>query len=267
MTDGTIDSVWSRQRWMVAILLIFASQVGLIFWLSDSTPTTRRQPAFAPTFQPAPRSQAELIAIQNPTLFALPQPESFSGLALARQNRDLHSILNRSFQWTNLPALLELTRSQLDNSFDLLMQQHRPVFRHRLPLATPELTLPMAEPLPGGPQASQLHLTGTLAQRQLLARPALPGFAATDLLSNTVVRLAVSPEGLAISSVLSAKSGSVAADTYALDLARSLRFASKNPGAEPSEAPQPGELDWGTIVFEWAALPITSTNAPPAGLP
>ena len=267
MIVGPTAPGWSRQRWLAVIVFIFAAQTGLIFWLSDRTPMTRRTPAFAPTFQPAPRSQAELIAIQNPTLFALPQPESFSGLALARQNSDLHSILNRSFEWTTPPALLDLTRAQLDNSFDLLLQQHRPVSRHGLALGSPELTLPIIESLPGAPQTSQLHLTGALAQRQLLARPALPGFAATDLLSNTVVRLAVSPEGLALSSVLSSKSGSTAADTYAMNLARTLRFAPRNPGALPSQAPQPGATDWGTIVFEWAALPITSTNTPAAGGP
>ena len=267
MTDGATASGWSRQRWLAAIFLVFGGQIGLIFWLSDRAPITPRVPAFAPTFQPAPRSQAELIAIQNPTLFALPQPESFSGLALARQNSDLHSILNRSFEWTSLPAWLTLTRAQLDASFDLLVQQHRPAFRHGLALGAPELTLPIAEPLPGGPQRSQLRFAGALAQRQLLAPPSLPGFAAADLLSNTVVRLAVSPEGLALSSVLSEKSGSSAADAYAMNLARMLRFAPKNAGALPSKEPELGATDWGTAVFEWAALPITSTNTPGASAP
>ncbi len=267
MTAGTTAPGWSRQRWLAVILLVFGVQAGLIFWLSDRSPMTPRVPAFAPTFQPAPRSQAELIAIQNPTLFALPQPESFSGLALARQNSDLHGMLNRSFEWSSTNAWLTLTRAQLDSSFDLLMQQHRPAFRHGLALGTPELTLPLTEPLPGGPQTSQLRLTGTLEHRALLARPALPGFAATDLLSNTVVRLAVSPEGLPISSVLSAKSGSIEADSFAMNLARTLRFAPKHPGALPSKEPQPGETDWGTVVFEWASLPITSTNTPGASVP
>jgi TonB family protein len=75
------------------------------------------------------------------------------------------------------------------------------------------------------------------------------------LLSNSVVQIAVDSAGQVIAARLLGRSGSVDADTNALDKARSLRF-------RPVPLPAPV---WGNAIFEWQTL--EQTNSTPSGRP
>jgi hypothetical protein len=72
---------WARRRWWVVIALVFGAQLGLIFWLSERTPARPRPPAAAPALRllTGPAS-VEWLALNDPTLFALPHLLNFSGL-------------------------------------------------------------------------------------------------------------------------------------------------------------------------------------------
>src|SRR5262245_59666517 len=70
---------WSSRRWLVVSLAVFSLQLVLIFWLSDKKPLQTRVPAPAPTLQFTDAGCSELLALTDPTLFALPNSQSFSG--------------------------------------------------------------------------------------------------------------------------------------------------------------------------------------------
>ncbi len=251
---------WSARRWLGMILMVFALQLGLVFWLSDRAPAVRRVPAPGLSFRPAPASEAEFIALRNPTLFALPQPESFSGLAWLKRP----ALPVRFFEWSAPPAWLPLTAAQLDAAFARLLLQHQPAPPPAATRVAPDLTFPVADPIPPGPVTSQFRLSGDLSHRPLLTKPSLQAFPHTDLLSNSVVRMALGADGRPVSLAVIAKSGSADADQQAMQQSRALRFAPREPHPG-SPAPNPlSSLDWGEITFEWATLPMNPTNLPTA---
>src|SRR5207245_8560915 len=78
-TKALLPEVWSARRWVGAVLLVFVLQLGAIFWLIDRTPVRVRQAASGPRLRLAGPGSAELLALEDPTLFALPHRLGFSG--------------------------------------------------------------------------------------------------------------------------------------------------------------------------------------------
>ena len=73
---------WSLRRWWGLVALIFVVQLGLIFWLGNRNPIRPRPPARGANASSLPRTaSAELLALDDPTLFTLPHPQGFSGPA------------------------------------------------------------------------------------------------------------------------------------------------------------------------------------------
>lgn len=255
MTDALPAQCWSARKWTGMTLLIFIVQMGLIFWLSEPPGASRKIPHRPePGLRPAPTGEAEFIALQNPTLFALPQPESFSGLAWL--NRPALPV--EFFEWTAAPALTALTVEQLQRSFASLLREHEPLFPQSVTRAAPKLSMPVADALPGGVEKSSFRLTGELTRRTLLSHLTLPAFPHTDVLTNTVIRLALGASGIPVSIALVARSGSTEADELAMRQTRGLRFAPL-PGATLGAALS--TIEWGEVVFEWATL-ASATNSP-----
>src|SRR5205809_7676920 len=69
-TKALSPVVWSARRWVGAVLLVFVLQLGAIFWLSDRTPVRVRQAASGPRLRLAGPDSAEVLALEDPTLFA-----------------------------------------------------------------------------------------------------------------------------------------------------------------------------------------------------
>jgi hypothetical protein len=96
-----------------------------------------------------------------------------------------------------------------------------------------------------------------LASRRLLNPPKLQSWPASDLLTNSVMRVLVGADGTVISAIqlfTPPGSGSKEADQQALDLSRAARFEPLHTGAE--------NLTFGTLIFQWHTLPLTNAPSP-----
>src|SRR5512144_1122612 len=73
--------VWPGGRWWIVVLLVLAAHVGLILWLGDRGSVQPRATEPSPTLRLADAPGDELLALTDPTLFALPHRHGFSGAA------------------------------------------------------------------------------------------------------------------------------------------------------------------------------------------
>jgi hypothetical protein len=256
--------LWSRQRWLLSILLALTVQTGLILWLAER-PKPAAAPADFPTViqlvgdEAAAQRLSELPALNDPTVFALPSPHGFSGRAWLKFTPPQYELTD----WVEPNRWLEPDAARLGEAFTRFVNaNHSPPLRiadkpaPKNPLD--DLTVP-ALPLATN---SAYRITGDLAPRTLLAPPELTPWPHTEILNPTEVQLFVNAEGFPVSTVLWAESGSRAADEHALELARATRFAPLrgSPGEKPPRAAT--LLTRGKIIFFWHTKPLPGTNAP-----
>lgn len=240
---------WSPAwRWSW-IAVVFAAQLGLIFALSDRKPVPPRPPAPVLVVRLAPEWN-ERLALNDPTLFALPQRRSFAGAAWMK----LPTLEFQPFRWTEPPRLLPIRLDDLGGAFAQFMGTNRFASLAFETKPTPELPPPVALAIGRPPPAnSTLRVAGDLANRSLLNPEELPPWPAADLLTNTVVQVLVSADGNVMSqTLLPPGCGDPKADQRALELARAARFL---PRAVESPA-----MSVGVLIFEWRTTPLT--NAP-----
>lgn len=248
----------SRRRWWGLVALIFVVQLGLIFWLGDTGPIRPRPAAPAFTFKLAGSASGELLALNDPTLFALPHRQGSAGPASQRTPRpEVHS-----FQWPEPTNSLLMAVGQLGAVFSRFIETNE-FDSPQLPAnLKPTLTLPYLPPLAVSAEQSTLLLEWDLAQRRLLTPLSLRSWPNPDILTNSVVRIAIDAEGRPVSPTLLSGSGSGEADHYALELARAARFepVRRNPA---DTALKPAEdLSLVRMVFRWHTLPPPPTNTP-----
>ena len=237
---------WTRSRWLTLVLLIFAAHVGLLFAFGARKPAVPRAVTDVPRLALADDAD-ELIALSDPTLFALPHPMDLT--VLREHTSDL---TQTSFRWTEEPSgWLDLSIATLGIDFGKFMQTNR-YTGLELQLKPPLKLAEPASPLePIFPQVSTMRIEGGLAQRPLLSTIELPSWPCADVLAPSVVQTIVDASGNVVSVVLLPPgSGWDDADQRALELARAARFA-----------PAP-RLTIGRLVFHWHTVPLPGTNAP-----
>jgi hypothetical protein len=245
---------WPAKRWWALIGLVFTTQLGLILWLGRPQRVRPLPNDRAPTLQLAGQGAAEVLALSDPTLFALPHREGFSGAAWLT----IHAQEFRPFAWSEPPFSLAPIQTQLGADFEKFMSTNQP---DGLPVvAQPELKfkVPVVVQSEPFPTESTLLLTGGLAGRHLLASPALPSWPSAEILTNSVVHMLVAADGESnLATLLRPTSGSIEADQYALREARKARFEPLmvNDPANPLEG-----LTGGQLVFQWHTLPLSITN-------
>jgi hypothetical protein len=230
----------------------------LIFFLGDKSPPRVRRPSPTPKLAVMGKSSSELIALTDPTLFALPHQAGFSGPAWMK----IPPVPSRSFEWTEEPRWLPLPTEQLEKLAPTLPESDQSELLTTFISFEPEPTAP--EPLfsTAFRQKSELRLGEGLEQRRLKTVTKLPSWPHSDFLTNTVVKLFVSGDGVPVSlPVLLFSSGLKAADDYAVAQASAARFEPiLNEGPNRSADPL-AHSTWGTMIFEWHTLPMTATNA------
>lgn len=239
-------SSWPLSRWLWLIALVLVAHLALIFIFGGRKPITPRPVTNVPRLELTDGS-AEWLALNNPTLFALPQREGFAGPAWLEPPPLV-------FQWpewaTETPRWLQLPAGELGAVFSQFMQTNR-LATFRLPLRPPpRFTVPVVPLEPVFAQTSTLRVEGDLAKRHLLTPLKLPSWPYTDILQPSKVQVLVSKAGYVMSEVLLSSSGDDKADQHALEVARAARFA---PAAS---------LTIGKLIFDWRTVPTPATNAP-----
>ena len=252
---------WPRRRWWGLVLLVFAGQVGLIFWLGGRSLFPPPTPAAGLTLRLAGSNSAELLALRDPTLFVLPHsPADARPAALPA-----HQPAVPALAWpepTNFPPPIldqpgaAFTRFVASNVFDSIRPPATPA---PLPI------LPALPPQPLQVGRSAVRLEGELAQRPLVTPLDLTSQTNRDILKDSVVRLLVGADGAPRSITLISTSGSAEADQCALDQARGARFQPLATAAASLAPDALGNLSRGQMVFLWHTIPLPATNATPAG--
>lgn len=244
-------------RWWVMVFLMFAAQLALVVWLGDKEMRPPVVTAPGPALQLAGENSKEFLALADPTLFALPHQEGFSGQAwLAVTNREI-----RPFAWTEPPQFLELLSRQLAAPITVPPDRHS--FERAAQPADfpPELLLPLPNERQLFPSGSTFVQAAGLRSRTLQTRIELPSWPHAELLSNSVVQVVVDAEGSVVSAVLlGAGCGLKEADDYSVRQAAAARFAAVPHN--PEDTSSLAGLVWGELVFHWHTLPATNTPSP-----
>jgi TonB family protein len=260
MTAGWVaPRQWPRRRWWIVVAFVFVVQLGLIFGLSDRRVTLPRRPGLVPALHVARGAAADVLALSDPTLFALPHRQGFSGLAWLSIPQPPTS----SFDWPEDPRWLQLSVQRLGAAFGRAVEPADPLISLvSLTRPEPALTMAGAGPPPTAQAGSRLLLEDGLATRRLITPLELPPERHTDLLTASVVQVVVDSEGRPVSvPVLLSGSGSTDADNDALRFARTARFNSITSAEAGKFANPLAHLTWGRMIFEWQTLPEPATNA------
>jgi hypothetical protein len=244
----------SRQQKKFLLLVTFAlaTHLALIFLFGSTKNNSPRPVTNVPQLQLA-NAGDELIELDNPALFALPNARDFSS-TIWQKNKD---VAQPSFRYREEPRWLPLAPENLGAAFGRFMQTNRFGIFHNDFKPSPQFAVLTSGSDPAFPQRTTLEISGTLAARKLLSVPALPTLPLNDVIAPSKVQVLVDKSGNVLSTVLLPLENfsetinyTERGDTNAVAIARSLRFA---------PAPQP---TLGEIIFRWHTVPLTTTNAP-----
>src|SRR5438093_3295909 len=162
---------WSRGRWWAMIAIVLLVQVGLIFALGDRKPVAPRAATETQRLLVQPE-RGEMLALQDPTLFALPNANGFGAAAWLRSARLEFSVFR-------LPepkqARLELSEESLGATFQHFVETNTfasIALEAKLPLEAGEIEVPATDnPVVTN---STLQVGGELAKRPLQSAIGLP---------------------------------------------------------------------------------------------
>jgi len=252
---------WSRVRWWGTIFLVAVAQVELIVLLSQREPVVPRQPDQATAFHlvadaPPGSAMAELLEIDDPTLFSLPDPRGFSGPAWMRAP----TLQHQSRDWTEPQRWLTLRMADLGAAFMELVRTNVVAPRPLADKPPPRLSEVALAPVPLRAN-STFRIEGDLTGRELLRPLEVPSMPNTEILTNTVVQIGVNAAGFTFSAVPLSSSGSKTADQRAVELAKAARF---KPLARsgPMASADRWALTWGKIIFQWHTVEVPATGDP-----
>jgi len=232
---------WTRTRLFTVIALVTVVQVALIFLFGEkkeAVPRAVRNVA-ALKFANTAAAQLELLAMEDPTLFVLPNPKDFAAASWMKT----YANPPQSFRWTEPPRWLPLSTDGLGTAFSRLMPTNSPTDQVSGFRPVPELTAPTTLDEPAPAQNSTMRIRGELAQRLLPSKISLTNWPYADVLAPCIVQVLVDTTGNVVSTVLLKSSSFKDADDKALEVSRSLRFA---PAAN---------LAFGRIIFNWQTVP------------
>lgn len=245
---------WTQWRFLVVAGVLFVLQVALILAFGDRAgrAVAAGEPGIRFSALDATVTEEKLWSVclaGDPAVFAWPGVRGFSGRGWLSQRPPSYTPTNR----LEAPVWLDLNLANLGNIPAAVTSS--PTL---LPLALEDRGSMSLEPLPIYLPAevvqtnSIFRLEGAVARRWTGAEPALAAWPNAQLLSNSVVEIAVNRVGDIVAHRLVVRSGSPKADAAALIAAKGLRF----------ERSASGMTDWGRAVFEWR----TSEETNAAGL-
>ena len=250
--DAPKNSGGLQKEFFLLVALAIAAHTALIFLFGAKKPIAPRPPINVPQLQFANRAD-DLLELDNPTLFALPNAHDFSS-GIWQTNAD---VAQPSFRYREAPRWLPLSPENQGatlahflqtNQFGGLVLDFKPA--PQIATLNPDFTTDL-------PKNSSLQILGALAQRKLISSPALPSLPLNDILPPSKVQILVNESGTVVSAVLLPPENSLEAagrvdtgDAKAIAYALQLKFL---PAVQPA---------FGLAVFHWHTIPLNSTNAP-----
>lgn len=273
-TAGPAVQKWTWTHWLAIVAIVFAGHVLLIFIFGAHKPVPSLAVKNVPMLTLVGESSAGWVSLKNATLYALPDRKGFSAVmwmsipppGFVKQN------------WTEDPRWLAATDSlpvnQLGADFNHFVQTNQ-FANVRIDFNVPPVPVAptVSAQLPFA-HGSTLEIEGEAAKRGLLGTMKLPAWPFSDAIAPSVVQVVVDAEGRVISAVLLPPQNysetpyleappvrDSDADERALELARSARFAPLPSNAGSIESSPATHLSMGMLIFNWQAVPITTTNA------
>ena len=249
---------WRSHRWWATVFLVLAAQVVIIFWLGDQGPIAERSKTPALSMELAGKVSGEVLALNDPSLFALPHKESFAGQAWL----SVPKFGAEPFIWTEPPQWLNLPVDQLGGGFRSFLETNQITPSQALAENDPRLNTFDAKQ-PQRPTESTFRFLGDLGGRALLTPFSLNTWTNAEPLTNSIVQVLLDSEGRALSVTLLCSSGSSEADKYAIKTAEIARFEPLSSAGHGPTKPLTG-LKWGQIIFDWRTVPVPApiTNSP-----
>jgi hypothetical protein len=249
---------WTARRWWTMVILVLVAHFALVFIFGAKHAPPARPASRVPFLKLTTPSDA-FMALNDPTLFALPHANDFASANLP----PLVTSQPPSFHWQGPPAWLPLSPEFLTKTFTQFMATNHSGDWALNFKPAPQFSDPEAPPIPDLPSESAVHLRGDLARHQWLNPQPLPDWPSADLLAPSKIQVVVDPAGRVLSAVLmppdygtESATRDHQADQTALHLARAARF---------TPAPQ---TYVGQMIFNWHAIPLPATspitNAPTA---
>jgi TonB family protein len=242
---------WTRRRWIWIMAGGLFVHVALVVWFGERVKPVGVVAAPDPLLTLAP--DPELVhspRLSDPTLFALPSAEGFSGGAWLRW-MPAESV---GVEWTEPPRWLPLETNELGGVFLRFVATNKPVGSVIEDLLEPRVSTAdifvLNDPLM---TQSVVTVEGPLSGRPLLRgiRPFSPVH--PDVLPDTTIQLRVNRAGSAESVFLLEGCGVRSVDEQALAAARTAQFQPAGSGEVAQPAVEPGS--WGKLVFHWLTVP------------
>jgi hypothetical protein len=246
---------WSPQRWVLAVILFFALQVGLVLALSDRVQVEPQQAVLHSSVRlltdaAASRNLFDALAAPDPALLALIQPVGSGDLPRAVLPSQ------ETLDWAEPERWFTRSGVAMSVAFGPFVRTNAAI---ALRLADKLRSAPLTINVSREPALSEssLRIEGALQDRPPAGVVKLRSWRYEDVLEDSVVELWVNPAGNVFSPRLvgSATANNPAqreADQFALGVARSLRFQ-----ARPSQASGagPGGFTTGRLIFRWHTTP------------
>ncbi len=246
---------WRRMTWLIFLACLI--HIGLIVSFGTKKNPVPRAVTNAPQLELASRAD-ELVELENPALFALPNPRDFATEVWSQAPETVVP----SFRWTETPRWLPLNGSHLGAIFGEFMQTNvfaPPTLNFK---AIPQFMLPAANILSALPSGSRLQVSQSLAARGLLFQPALPSLPVNDAIAPSHVRILVDPAGNVhhpATPLPRRRTAWKPPDDQTRRTARRWRW----PAACGSSRLPAGIQTWAIVTFYWHTIPAPfSTNAP-----
>jgi hypothetical protein len=246
-----------RWRWFWGFTFIFLTHAAAVFWFGQRVqqpgPPDRLKPLIYLPIDDVSAQRVADLAIVDPTLFALPSEKGFSGNAWLKHTPAPLAVSN----WSAPPSWLTLNPNELGATLTAHAETNRistetllDGLRSTTPFELRVAALPLLS-------RSVMAIEGALNQRAFTLPVSLPAATNTDLLTNTVVEIAVNGDGIVESVMLAGECGSKLVDEAAVDVARQLAFAPLPLKRREREAALP---ERGRVIFTWQIVSPALTN-------
>ena len=248
---------WPWRKIFFLVFLAAAIHVALICFFGTKKQIPSRPIGKVPRLQLAGNANP-FIELNNPALFALPNPRDFSSVVWLR----IPVVVPPSFRWDESPQWLPLATGNPGAGFQPFLQSNT-LSQIQLLANPPEMPAPSVALGTELPESSAFKIFGSLARRVLLNPATLPSLAYNNVIPPSKIQVLVDTTGNVISAILLPLTDRIAlpltdnteaadrydlADQQALKVARGLRFTPAS------------QLMFGEIVFRWHTVPTPANN-------